>query len=74
MAGLFDTDDSARAAEHLSALTLGQVNNKSMMGTIRLSDSEADHVIISGLAVFMRPTPCRPLRPRSWWRRPLSCP
>jgi len=53
VAGLLDTDDPAQAAEHLSALTLGQVN-KSMMGTIRLSDSETDHIITSGTAVFMR--------------------
>ena len=65
MAGLLDTDDPAQAAEHLSALTLGQVNNKSMTGTSQLSDSEADHIITSRhlesarqhhqrLAVFMR--------------------
>jgi len=53
-AGLIDTDDPAQAAEHLSALTLGQVNNKSMMGTIPLTDSEAERIITSGIAVFMR--------------------
>jgi TetR/AcrR family transcriptional repressor of mexJK operon len=53
-AGLLDTDDPAQAAEHLSALTFGQVNNKSMMGTIQLTDSEADRIIDSGIAVFMR--------------------
>jgi AcrR family transcriptional regulator len=53
-AGLLDTDDPAQAAEHLSALTFGQVNNKSMMGTIQLTDSEADRIICSGIAVFMR--------------------
>ena len=53
-AGLLDTDDPAQAAEHLSALTLGQVNNKSMMGTIQLTDSEADRIIVGGIAVFMR--------------------
>jgi AcrR family transcriptional regulator len=52
--GLLDTDDPAQAAEHLSALTFGQVNNKSMMGTIQLTDSEADRIIGSGIAVFMR--------------------
>jgi hypothetical protein len=30
--GLLAADDPALAAEHLSALTFGQVNNKSMMG------------------------------------------
>ena len=53
-AGLLDTDDPAQAAEQLSALTLGQVNNKSIMGTIQLTDSEADRIVVSGIAVFMR--------------------
>ena len=53
-AGLLDTDDPTQAAEHLSALTLGQVNDKSVMGTIQLTDSEADRIIRSGIAVFMR--------------------
>ena len=53
-AGLLDTDDPAQAAEHLSALTLGQVNNKSIMGTIQLTDSEADRIVVSGIAAFMR--------------------
>jgi TetR/AcrR family transcriptional regulator, mexJK operon transcriptional repressor len=52
--GLLDADDPALAAEHLSALTFGQVNNKSMMGTVQLTDSEADRIITSGIAVFMR--------------------
>jgi AcrR family transcriptional regulator len=41
-------------AEHLSALTFGQVNNKSMMGAIPLSDAESDRIISSGIDVFMR--------------------
>jgi TetR/AcrR family transcriptional repressor of mexJK operon len=53
-AGLLDTDDPTQAAEHLSALTLGQVNDKSVMGTIQLTDSEADRIIRGGIAVFMR--------------------
>jgi len=53
-AGLLDTDDPAQAAEHLYALTLGQVNNKSMMGTTQLTDTEVDRIITSGIAVFMR--------------------
>jgi TetR/AcrR family transcriptional regulator, mexJK operon transcriptional repressor len=52
--GLLDADDPALAAEHLSALTFGQINNKSMMGTVKLTDSEADRIITSGIAVFMR--------------------
>jgi AcrR family transcriptional regulator len=51
--GLLHADDPSQAAEHLSALTFGQVNNKSMMGTVQLSDSEADRIITSGIAVFL---------------------
>ena len=54
--GRLDADDPALAAEHLSALTFGQVNNKSMMGTVQLTDSEADRIITSGIAVFIAPT------------------
>jgi len=53
-AGRLDTDDPARAADHLYALTFGQVNNKSMMGTIQLTEAEADRIITSGIDVFMR--------------------
>ena len=53
-AGLIDTDDPAQAAEHLNALTIGQVNNKSMMGTIQLTESEIDRIVTSGIAVFIR--------------------
>ncbi len=59
--GLLDADDPALAAEHLSALTFGQVNNKSMMGTIQLTDAEADRIITSGINAFLRayaPRPC----------------
>jgi TetR/AcrR family transcriptional repressor of mexJK operon len=62
-AGMLDTDDPAQAAEHLNALTIGQVSNKSMMGTIQLSESETDRIITSGIAVFLRaylPTPGHP--------------
>ena len=60
VSGQHETGDPAQAAEHLPALTFGQVDNKSVMGTIQLSDSEADRIITSGIAVFMRgyaPTP-----------------
>jgi hypothetical protein len=62
-AGMLDTEDPAQAAEHLNALTIGQVSSKSMMGTIQLSESETDRIITSGIAVFLRaylPTPGHP--------------
>ena len=71
-AGLLDIDDPVQAAEHLAALTFGQVNNKSIMGTIQLTGSEADRIVTSGIAVFMRAyrppgtgaPPLPPLAPR----------
>jgi TetR/AcrR family transcriptional regulator, mexJK operon transcriptional repressor len=59
-AGLLDTHDPTQAADHLYALTFGQVNNKSMMGTTQLTDSEADRIITSGITVFMRAYTPRP--------------
>jgi TetR/AcrR family transcriptional regulator, mexJK operon transcriptional repressor len=52
--GRLDTDDPALAAEHLSALTFGQINNKSMMGTVQLTDAEADRIITTGIDAFLR--------------------
>jgi AcrR family transcriptional regulator len=47
-------DDFEEAASHLSALTIGQINNRSIMGTVPLSDAEADAILTSGVAVFLR--------------------
>lgn len=47
-------DDFEEAAGHLSALTIGQVNNRSIMGTIPLSDAETEAILTSGVAVFLR--------------------
>jgi TetR/AcrR family transcriptional repressor of mexJK operon len=52
--GRLATDDPAQAADHLSALTIGQINNKSMMGTVPLTDAAADRIITSGIRLFMR--------------------
>jgi TetR/AcrR family transcriptional regulator, mexJK operon transcriptional repressor len=52
-AGLLSADDPDEAAGHLSALTLGQVNNRSMMGTVQVSDAETDQIITSGIRVFL---------------------
>ena len=52
-AGLLTADDPMEAAGHLSALTLGQINNRSMMGTVTVSDAEADRIITSGVHVFL---------------------
>jgi TetR/AcrR family transcriptional regulator, mexJK operon transcriptional repressor len=52
-AGLLTADDPTEAAGHLSALTFGQINNRSMMGTLPLSDAEIDRIITSGVRVFL---------------------
>jgi AcrR family transcriptional regulator len=46
-------DDPDQAADHLSALTLGQLNNRSMMGLVPISDAEAEQIITSGIRVFL---------------------
>jgi TetR/AcrR family transcriptional regulator, mexJK operon transcriptional repressor len=52
-AGLLSADDPTEAAGHLSALTFGQINNRSMMGTVPLSEAETDRIITSGVRVFL---------------------
>jgi TetR/AcrR family transcriptional regulator, mexJK operon transcriptional repressor len=47
-------DDPAQAADYLSALTFGQINNRSLMGLIRLSDEDLDALIQGGVDVFLR--------------------
>ena len=52
-AGLLTADDPTEAAGHLSALTIGQINNRSMMGAVTLGEAETDRIIISGVRVFL---------------------
>jgi len=52
-AGLLAAGPPTLAAEHLSALTFGQINSRSMMGTIALSDAETDRIISSGIRVWL---------------------
>jgi TetR/AcrR family transcriptional repressor of mexJK operon len=47
-------DDPAQAAEYLSALTFGQLNNRSLFGLTRLSDDEIDAIVTGGIDVFRR--------------------
>lgn len=46
--------DATEAAEHLAALTFDQVNSRSLMGTLPLSDEETNRLIASGVRVFLR--------------------
>jgi TetR/AcrR family transcriptional regulator, mexJK operon transcriptional repressor len=52
-AGLLTADDPVEAAGHLSALTIGQINNRSMMGAVPLSEAETDRIITGGVRVFL---------------------
>jgi hypothetical protein len=52
-AGLLITDP-AEASGHLTALTFGQINNRSLFGIDQLGDAEIDDIVRSGVAVFIR--------------------
>jgi TetR/AcrR family transcriptional repressor of mexJK operon len=52
-AGL-DIPDPVQAAGHLSALTFGQINNRSLFGVQQVSKEDLDAIITSGVALFIR--------------------
>jgi TetR/AcrR family transcriptional regulator, mexJK operon transcriptional repressor len=47
-------DDPAQAAGYLTALTLGQVNNRGLFGLVPLSGDDLEAIIMGGLDVFLR--------------------
>ncbi len=53
-AGRLSAADPGQAAEHLSALTFGQVSNRSLMGTVPLTDDETSRLLGGGVQVFLR--------------------
>jgi len=53
-AGRLAGQDGRQAAEHLMALTFGQVSNRSLMGTVPLSDDEVGRIVQSGVQAFLR--------------------
>jgi TetR/AcrR family transcriptional regulator, mexJK operon transcriptional repressor len=53
-AGRLSADNPLQAAEHLSALTFGQVSARSLMGTVPLGDGETARLLSSGVEVFLR--------------------
>ena len=53
-AGRLVGQDGRQAAEHLMALTFGQVSSRSLMGTVPLSDDEASQIVQSGVQAFLR--------------------
>jgi TetR/AcrR family transcriptional repressor of mexJK operon len=53
-AGLLRITDPTEAADHLSALTFGQINNKTWFGAIPVSDADVDRMVTAGVATFVR--------------------
>jgi TetR/AcrR family transcriptional regulator, mexJK operon transcriptional repressor len=51
--GLLRLDDPVLAAEHFSALTFGQLNTRTMMGAVQVSDAEIGRIITGGVRVFL---------------------
>jgi TetR/AcrR family transcriptional regulator, mexJK operon transcriptional repressor len=51
--GLLTFDDPVQAMQHLSALTLNQLNTRSLWGTLPLAAAEIEQVIRSGVRVFL---------------------
>ena len=51
--GLLTFDDPVQATQHLSALTLSQLNTRSLFGTLPLTDAEIEQVIRSGVHVYL---------------------
>jgi len=49
-----DISDPREAANHLAALTFGQINNRTLFGLLELTDAELDHIVASGVDVFAR--------------------
>jgi TetR/AcrR family transcriptional repressor of mexJK operon len=49
-----DIDDPREAAGHLSSLTLGQINSRTLNGLFQLSDAELDAIVDGGMDVFVR--------------------
>src|SRR5580692_3564595 len=52
--GLLDVPEPYEAANHLFALTMGQMNNRSLFGALALSDEEISAMAASGARAFLR--------------------
>jgi TetR/AcrR family transcriptional regulator, mexJK operon transcriptional repressor len=46
--------DPAEAAEHLVALTINQINARTMFGVVPVSDGEVERIVAGGVAAFVR--------------------
>ena len=52
--GLLDVPEPEDAANHLFALTMGQMNNRTLFGALALSDEEIRRMASSGARAFLR--------------------
>jgi TetR/AcrR family transcriptional regulator, mexJK operon transcriptional repressor len=52
--GLLDVPEPEDAANHLFALTMGQMNNRTLFGAVPLSDEEIRRMASSGARAFLR--------------------
>jgi TetR/AcrR family transcriptional regulator, mexJK operon transcriptional repressor len=52
--GLLEVPDPEEAANHLFALTMGQMNNRSLFGALPLSDEDITRMATSGARTFLR--------------------
>ena len=52
--GLLDVPEPTEAANHLFALTMGQMNNRTLFGALPLSDAEITAMATSGAQAFLR--------------------
>ena len=46
--------DPSEAADHLVALTINQINTRTMFGVVPISDAEVERIITAGVAAFVR--------------------
>lgn len=52
--GQLDISDPREAADHLFALTFGQLNNRSMFGVRSVADDEIKRIAVGGVRAFLR--------------------
>jgi TetR/AcrR family transcriptional regulator, mexJK operon transcriptional repressor len=52
--GLLEVPDPEEAADQLFALTMGQMNNRSLFGALSLSDEDITRMATSGARAFLR--------------------
>jgi TetR/AcrR family transcriptional repressor of mexJK operon len=50
----FAITNPTEAAEHLLALTLNQINTRTLFGVVPISDAEIERIVTSGVAAFVR--------------------